>query len=238
MAILLSRNSKGQFIKGSSNPWNKGKKCPQISFSLKGRIPWNKYLKGWTKGTNAGFQKRNKLYTLRIRRKPTEIQREKMSKAHIGIQAKEKHPMWKGGLPKCSDCGKELSSYVNSQCKKCFLKGKIPKQNGVKSCLMQQNRHGSTSIEIKLYEELKNRGLLFETQKIINGRFIVDAYIPSLNLVIEADGNYWHSLPKVIGRDKSKNAYLKKCGFNLLRLTETEINNGLFINKLKRKIYA
>jgi len=33
-------------------------------------------------------------------------------------------------------------------------------------------------------------------------------------------------------KDKAENAYLKKCGYNLLRLSETEINNGDFINKL------
>jgi very-short-patch-repair endonuclease len=82
----------------------------------------------------------------------------------------------------------------------------------------------STSIERKVYEELKNRGLLFEKQKLINGKFLVDVYIPSLNLIIECDGDYWHSLDRVIKRDKTKNAYLTKCGYNILHLTETEIN--------------
>lgn len=89
-----------------------------------------------------------------------------------------------------------------------------------------------TSIEIKVYEELKDRGFLFETQKIINGKFIVDAYIPSLNLVIEADGKYWHSLDKVVKRDRAKNAYLTKCGFKLLRLSEDEIKDGSFKERL------
>ena len=86
-----------------------------------------------------------------------------------------------------------------------------------------------TSIETKVYEELKKRGFLFEQQKFINGKFIVDAYIPVLNLVIECDGDYWHSLERVQKRDKAKNAYLIKCGFNLLRLTETEINKDVKI---------
>lgn len=89
-----------------------------------------------------------------------------------------------------------------------------------------------TSIEKKVYEELKDRGLLFETQKLINGKFIVDAYIPSLNLIIEADGDYWHSLPKIVKKDKAENAYLTKCGFDLLRLSEMEINNNNFKEKL------
>jgi len=93
-----------------------------------------------------------------------------------------------------------------------------------------------TSIEKKVYDELKKRGLLFEKQKLINGKFIVDAYIPSLNLVIEADGDYWHSLDIIKKKDKAENAYLTKCEFNLLRLTETEINNGKFIERISRSI--
>lgn len=93
-----------------------------------------------------------------------------------------------------------------------------------------------TSIEKKLYDELKSRGLLFEKQKLINGKFLVDAYIPSLNLIIEADGDYWHNLDKVKKRDKAKNAYLKKCDFNLLRLWETEINDDSFKEKLDKEV--
>ena len=89
-----------------------------------------------------------------------------------------------------------------------------------------------TSIEKKVYDELKARHLLFETQKLINGRFLVDAYIPSLNLIIEADGDYWHSLDRVVKKDKAENAYLTKCGYNLLRLSETEINNGSFKERM------
>lgn len=103
---------------------------------------------------------------------------------------------------------------------------------GILSVKKQFEFKGPTSIEKKVYEELKLRGILFEKQKLINGKFLVDAYIPSLNLIIEADGDYWHSREKTKKRDKAKNAYLTKCGFNLLRLTETEINNGSFRERL------
>ena len=103
---------------------------------------------------------------------------------------------------------------------------------GLKGLIKQQTSKDPTSIEVKLYRELKNLGLLFETQKLINGKFIVDAYIPSLNLVIEADGDYWHSLDKVMKKDKAENAYLTKCGFKLLRFAEHEINDGSFKERL------
>ena len=129
----------------------------------------------------------------------------------------------------CADCGKKLANRKSTRCMSCY-QATISKEQRKKAGIigaMNQGR-GETSIEIKLYQELKDRGLLFEKQKLINGRFLVDAYIPSLNLVIEADGNYWHSLERVVKKDKAENAYLTKCGFNLLRLSETQINDGSF----------
>jgi len=109
---------------------------------------------------------------------------------------------------------------------------KMAKKAGLAGLLKQQNSKEPTSIERTLYNYLLLKGILFEKQKLINGKFIVDAYIPSLNLVIEADGNYWHSLDRVKNKDKAENAYLTKCGFNLIRLSETEINNGSFKERL------
>lgn len=142
-----------------------------------------------------------------IRSKET---RKKISKSHIGLKPTEKS---KEKMRKA----KSKSFYQNI---------------GVMSALKQQSNKNPTSIEKKVYEELKTRGFLFETQKLINGRFVVDAYIPSLNLVIEADGDYWHSLERMEKKDKAENAYLTKCGYNLLRLSEKEINNGRFRRRL------
>lgn len=46
---------------------------------------------------------------------------DKLKLSHIG-KNKEKSSNWKGGLPKCVDCGKELSSYVAKRCKLCYSK--------------------------------------------------------------------------------------------------------------------
>lgn len=100
----------------------------------------------------------------------------------------------------------------------------------------QQNSKEPTSIEKAVYDFLKSEGVVFEKQRIINGKFLVDAFIPNLNVIIECDGDYWHSSDKVKKRDKSKNAYLTKCGYNLIRLSESQIKNGDFIQILKREV--
>lgn len=155
----------------------------------------------------------------------------------------------------CINCQKEFYSwrsdnqiYCSESCRSTFvfkrdggnMKGKKLSEetkmklrhSTINRILANSEIKGPTSIEKKLYDELKRRGLLFETQKLINGRFLVDAYIPSLNLVIEDDGDYWHSLDRVVKKDRAENAYLIKCGYKLLRLPEHEINDGSFINKI------
>ncbi len=134
---------------------------------------------------------------------------------------------------RCFDCGDVLTNRKSIRCMSCYQSGISIEQRRIAGNLgVIKQRQEETSIEKKLYQELKDRGLLFEKQKLINGKFLVDAYIPLLNLIIEADGNYWHSLERVVKKDKSENAYLTKCGYNLLRLSETEINDGSFKERI------
>lgn len=83
-------------MKGSSNAWNKGKKCPQISLSKKGQIAWNKGLKGWTIGTKAGFQKGNKYggKETQFQKGQTALNKGKKFPERSG----ELHHNWKGGV--------------------------------------------------------------------------------------------------------------------------------------------
>jgi 5-methylcytosine-specific restriction endonuclease McrA len=70
----------------------------------KGVIPWNK---GKILGKNPEHSKRMK---------GRRLSEEHKSKIVLSM---EKHPMWKGGKPKCSDCGKTLSNYNNKKCSGC-----------------------------------------------------------------------------------------------------------------------
>ena len=75
----------------------------------------------------------------------------------------------------------------------------------------------STSIpEIRLLCELKS---LFEVSwqsKI--GKYKVDIFIPSLSIVIEYDGSYYHKTKEKY--DYDKNEYLKNKGFRIIRVRE------------------
>ena len=85
-----------------------------------------------------------------------------------------------------------------------------------------------TSIERKVKRQLYNGGIDFIPQHNVNNRFVCDFYLPIVNLIIETDGDYWHNLERVKKRDKAKDAYLGKCGYNLIRIPEHVINMDSF----------
>ena len=65
-----------------------------------------------------------------------------------------------------------------------------------------------------------------------------DVLIPSMNLVIECDGDNWHKYPTGTDIDHIRTKELIKKGFKVLRLWEFEINEmtiGSFRNILKER---
>lgn len=86
---------------------------------------------------------------------------------------------------------------------------------------------GPTSIECRMMAELDRLQLIYSFQFEVGGKFICDFYLPDRNLIIECDGIYWHSTDENQKRDKSKDAYLKACGYQVLRFTDKDINRHL-----------
>lgn len=80
-----------------------------------------------------------------------------------------------------------------------------------------------SSLEYAVEAELTNRKIEFIPQKKM-AQFVCDFYLPDRKLVIECDGKYWHSIPKVAARDKRKDAWLTSHGQKIVRLGEDEIN--------------
>jgi len=182
--------------------------------ALSKRMQGNKYcvgMQGWAKGKKFSLEHRTKLSIARKGIRQSEEWKRHISETHkkvgVGLWMREK--------------------WTPERMKAMSIKG----------IYKQQTTKEPTSIEKKLYEELKRRGLLFETQKLLHGKFLVDAYIPSLNLVIEADGDYWHSLPKMKKRDAGANSYLPKHGYKLLRIKESQFKSGEYTSLLDETLW-
>lgn len=198
-----------------SSGWNKGKKTPlevrrKITLSLQGR--------------KCGDETKSKISEALMGKKFSE---ERLKKARIVYKTRNN---WNKGKHWPEEIRRKISE---------AKKGKMPnlpeghlRKMSLKGALTLQHLKRPTSIEKKVYDYLLLKGILFEKQKLIKEKFIVDAYIPSLNLIIEADGSYWHSLEKTVKKDKAENAYLKACGYNLIRLSEEEIMSGSFVERL------
>jgi len=80
--------------------------------------------------------------------------------------------------------------------------------------------HKLTSIESAVMLALNDRELPYVVHKQI-GRYIADILIPSLHLVIECDGAWFHVQRR--SSDEERDAELRALGFATLRLSEEEI---------------
>lgn len=109
-----------------------------------------------------------------------------------------------------------------------------------------------TSIEVKIGSLLIENNIKFETQYevIYDDTYkLYDFYLIEYNLLIEADGDYWHGNPikfnkeslnevqiNNIENDNLKNEIAKKNGYNLIRFWETDIKKKNFKFKLFNEI--
>jgi very-short-patch-repair endonuclease len=107
-----------------------------------------------------------------------------------------------------------------------------------------------TSIEVKIQKFLKELNIEFLTHQYmhIEHGYQCDILIPSINLIIECDGNYFHGNPEIFQNeklserilkqrelDKLRTQELEKKGFKVLRLWEREINS-ISLNEIKNKL--
>lgn len=95
-----------------------------------------------------------------------------------------------------------------------------------------------TAIEVKIQNFLKFMGIEFFTHqyiKEIEHGYQCDIFIPSLNMVIEADGNYWHKYPTGNEIDRIRTLELISKGFKVLRLWEHEIRK-MDVNEFNQRL--
>lgn len=131
----------------------------------------------------------------------------------------------------CNECKLLRNCRIKKRCEGCgkyFLARKdfVKKGNDrycSKRCYFLKQK--TTNIERKINDELEKRNFLYEKQKYIDN-YIIDFYLPKYKIIIEADGDYWHNLPKNKNRDIQRDFILGFKGYKIFRFWEHEINKS------------
>lgn len=122
-------------------------------------------------------------------------------------------------LTTCENCGKSFrrrpSEVTHRFCSKSCYKAYV-------------GGGGETSIEHTVRQFLETIYPNFKPQVQL-GSHTVDFFIPALNLIIEADGEYWHRDGQ---RMKIQNQFFRRHGYNILRLSEKMIKSGVFKDRI------
>lgn len=131
----------------------------------------------------------------------------------------EKSPAWKGGQTKkiCKLCGKEFQDW-NKERKFCSTRC-----NGLWN--VSHNLKKNTSIEIAIEKQLKLFNIPYIKQCPLEGITIADFVLPN-KIVIQCDGNYWHSFKDRINKDINQDFLLQFRGYKVFRFKESEIKKS------------
>lgn len=200
--IFTCEGCKKQFsLKATTRNLNR-KYCSRQCY-LKNKTSWNK---GLTKDTDERV--------LSIANKTSETR--------INMFKNGSLKTWNDGLTKDTDERVLLNSQKTQETMKILMKDKnsLVYKNHMKRSLAgamkAQSQKGFTDIEIILYEILDEIGIVYFKQKELF-YWIVDALIPSKMIIVQADGEYWHTKKDVAQRDFSSQKYFEKCGYKVLR---------------------
>lgn len=82
-----------------------------------------------------------------------------------------------------------------------------------------------SSLEVALAGAMDAAGIVYEQQfRPYNSRRFYDFVVPDQNLLIEVDGEYWHSLDKAKPVDREKDLEAVRLGYDILRVREEDIH--------------
>jgi len=102
----------------------------------------------------------------------------------------------------------------------------------------QQLKNNRSKQHVKLNSLLDDLGIKYINEYVI-GPWSFDCFIPENNILIEVQGDYWHSLPKAIRLDKSKSTYINKYynKYKIVYFYEHEFyQNNAVIERLKYEL--
>ena len=83
-----------------------------------------------------------------------------------------------------------------------------------------------TSIEKTMRQALDDAGIFYEFQGMIENKYPCD-FVLHNNIIVECDGEYWHTKPGAKDRDTKKDEFLQSCGYTVLRFSDKIIKTNI-----------
>jgi very-short-patch-repair endonuclease len=157
---------------------------------------------GWNKGLPNEIARQRMLGDQNPNRGGAVNQRRKLagSLSHPG----EKNGMW----------GKKHTAEVLEICRDAKIKNL---QDGIYSSSISKG-------ELELLSKLREKvGEVVHQFTVPNYHRVYDMYIPSLNLIVEYDGDYWHREEKYLAKDSQDTVKAVKRGFRIFRYWESKV---------------
>lgn len=125
---------------------------------------------------------------------------------------------------------------VYQACDNCGKRYRVkPTQAGVRrfcSFACWRKHNGETTLEAQVRCALEELAIPFEQERRC-GRYSIDFALLLLGVALEVDGEYWHQDSK---RDARKDAALRKRGWRIARVKESEVLEARDLPKLLKKI--
>jgi len=163
---------------------------------------------------------------------------EQIRKLHNEIHTEErgrKIRMKLLGVPKSDEQRQKMKEVFNTEKYKTMLSDRM--RYRLNNNLFSISSSGETEF---INEVIKPLGIEYEEQHYLKEiKQYCDIYIPSKNLIIEYDGDFWHCNPekypdgpkydyqaKHIEKDKIKNTYCKENNIGILRIWESEFKHN------------
>ena len=146
-----------------------------------------------------------------------------------------KDPSWKG-TPHSKVGRQRISSSLKELCKR----PEIREQKRLAGIMSVHSQRGRISkFEINIKNILKD---VFKGHKLIHKLIhqftyplgVADFFIPTVNLIIFADGEYWHSLKGAKERDLRQSKYLRNQGYRVWRISDQTKDFSKFKNNLRK----
>jgi very-short-patch-repair endonuclease len=187
--------------------------------AMRGNVPWNK--KDKINLICTFCHKEYKVHECEFKRNPIiHFCSRECANHYKSTITGTNHPLWKRQLRKCEWCDNEVWVKPAKLVEFRFCS---------RQCLgswVRSHCHSPTKPELLIKNTLEKLSIPFEIEYRV-GRYSCDFAIISKNLIIEVDGDYWHSSTKRKTLDKTKDAHLNSLGWTVIRLKESDIYHDL-----------